>query len=103
MLFHVIALKSATASSAALAFVRVIGVALPVVRSIRCTSAGALGVLMTATPRLPSAETDSMRPDQSPLETFVTAPLATDIRNAALRAREFAPKRIDWPSAAHVY
>ncbi len=44
-----------------------------------------------------------MRPDQSPLETFVTAPLATDIRNAALRAREFAPKRIDWPSAAHVY
>src|SRR6185503_1818317 len=103
LLFQVIDLKSARVNSAAFALTCVIGVLLPVARSTTCTSAGADGVLITAAPRRPSAETDSIRPDQSPLASLLTAPLATDTRKTPLRARAFAPKRIDWPSAAQLY
>ena len=59
------------------AFTRVIGVSAPDAMSIRLTSPGVVGVLTTATPRRPSADTDSTRPDHSPAATGATAPLAT--------------------------
>src|SRR6185295_581787 len=103
LLFHVTALNCARANSAALGLAWVIGVVLPVVRSMRCTSPGAVGVLMTATPRVPSADTDSIRPDQSPRATGVTPPLATATLKTPPRARAVAPKTIDWPSPDHAY
>src|SRR5207247_65606 len=81
----------------------VIAVSVPVVRSIRCTSPGASGLLMTAAPRFPSVDTDSMRPDQSPAAMDDTAPVATSTRYAAPRARTLAPKTIDRPSGDHAY
>ena len=103
MLFQVIALNCASESSAAFGLARVIGVVLPVVRSIAWTSPGASGVLTTATPRLPSAETDSIRPDQLPPATGATAPVATETLKTPPRARVCAPNTIDWPSADQEY
>src|SRR5712671_6481098 len=103
LLFHVIALNCASVSSAAFGLARVIGVVLPVVRSITWTSPGASGALMTATPRLPSAETDSIRPDQLPPAIGATAPVATDTLKTPPRARLLAPNTIDWPSADQEY
>src|SRR5262245_61528563 len=68
------------------------------------TSAGLVGVLTTATPRLPSADTDSIRPDQSPAAVSgAIEPFDTLTRYAAPRARTCAPKTIDCPSADHAY
>ena len=60
-------------------------------------------MLMTATPRVPSADTDSIRPDQSPRAIGTTAPVATESLNTPPRARAFAPNTIDWPSPDQAY
>src|SRR5947209_2108129 len=103
LLFQVIALNCDSANSPILGFACVIGVVFPVVRSMTSISPGAAGVETTATPRLPSADTDSIRPDHSPPAICVTAPVATFTRCTDPRARTCAPKTIDWPSGAQLY